>query len=70
MIASVSQEGDSDRSNDPVCRIVRVLEKFGCPKWKMEGDRSYKLYSNTGVDADVISPPGGRSVMGELGLLV
>lgn len=40
MIARVSQEGDSDsdRSNDPVCRFVRVLEKIGCPKWKREGD--------------------------------
>ncbi len=69
MIARVSQEGDSDRSNDPVCRIVRVLEKIGCPKWKREGDRSYKLYSNTSAGADVISP-SGRSVIGELGLLI
>ena len=53
----MSREGDSDRSNDPVCRFVRVLEKIGCPKWKREGERSFKLYSNTGVDADVISLP-------------
>lgn len=59
MIARVSQRGDCDGSNNPVVRIVRLLQEIGCPEWKREGKRSYLAIA--GVDVCVMSP-SGRSV--------